>query len=205
MHIVFTWIQWCWKWTQARILAEKYDFSLVEMWWEFRKIISSWNKTWKKLKKIMDSGCQINSDLWKPIMEKIILKYKEKDKVIFDSFIRNSWNKEIFDSMIPNYKTIFFEISVEKAKERLFWRMYDDETWETFPAWTKINPKTWKKLVKRDDDKNKNSILKRISEFEEKTLPIVEIQKSEWKILSIDADKSIEEVFLELTKKLNLK
>jgi adenylate kinase family enzyme len=34
-------------------------------------------------------------------------------------------------------------------------------------------------LVKRDDDKDELAVLKRIQEYEEKTLPIVELQKIE--------------------------
>jgi len=204
MHIVFTWIQWCWKWTQARLLVEKYWFTLVEMWNEFRKVISSKSELWEKLKKILNSWEQVWNDIWKEIMQQAILS-NNGEKIIFDGFIRNSWNKEIFDELLSDYKVIFFELSVEKAKKRLLWRMFDKETWETFLSDMEINPKTWWKLVKREDDKDEKAILKRISEYENKTLPIVEIQKKEWKILFVNADQSINNVFEELLNKLNLK
>jgi len=57
--------------------------------------------------------------------------------------------------------------------------MFDPKTGETFPAGTLLHPKTGEALVKRDDDKDEQAILKRISEYETKTLPIVEIQKNE--------------------------
>jgi adenylate kinase family enzyme len=42
-----------------------------------------------------------------------------------------------------------------------------------------VNPKNGYTLIKREDDKDEAAILKRIQEFEEQTLPIVEVQRSE--------------------------
>ena len=193
MKIVFTWIQGCGKWTQARVLVENYGFKLLEMWNEFRKLVASWTELWNKVKAIIDSWAQVDAELGKQIMENVLLSQTD-DKIIFDGFIRNDWNKEIFDRLLPEYKVLFFNLDIETAKQRLLGRMFDPKTWETFPAWTISNPKTWETLVKRDDDKSESAILKRISEYEEKTLPIVEIQKSEWKVIEVNAKWSIEEV-----------
>ena len=193
MKIVFTWIQGCGKWTQARVLVENYGFKLLEMWNEFRKLVASWTELWNKVKAIIDSWAQVDAELGKQIMENVLLSQTD-DKIIFDGFIRNDWNKEIFDRLLPEYKVLFFNLDIETAKQRLLGRMFDPKTWETFPAWTTSNPKTWETLVKRDDDKSESAILKRISEYEEKTLPIVEIQKSEWKVIEVNAKWSIEEV-----------
>lgn len=203
MKIVFTWIQGCWKWTQARILVENYGFKLLEMWNEFRKLVASWTELWNKVKSIIDSGAQVDADLGKEIMENVLLSI-EWEKIIFDGFIRNDWNKEIFDRVMPEYKVLFFNLDVEVAKQRLLGRMFDPKTWETFTSGTIKNPKTWDSLVKRDDDKDEAAILKRISEYETKTLPIVEIQKTEWKVIEINAFGTIDEVSENIKKALGL-
>lgn len=202
MKLVFTWIQGCWKWTQARLLVEKYGFTLLEMWWEFRKIISSWTSLWKELKEIMDAWFQVPWELWIKVMETAIENNLNSENIVYDAFVRNTWNKEIFDRLLPEYKVIFFELPIDKAKNRLLGRMYDEKTWETFPTWTIVNPISWDKLVKRNDDKDENAILKRIEEFENKTLPIVELQKKENRVITINADQNIESVFKELVTKL---
>ena len=203
MKIVFTGIQWCGKWTQARILVENYGFKLLEMWNEFRKLVASWTELWNKVKAIIDSWAQVDAELGKQIMENVLLSQTD-DKIIFDGFIRNDWNKEIFDRLLPEYKVLFFNLDIETAKQRLLGRMFDPKTWETFPAWTTSNPKTWETLVNRDDDKSESAILKRISEYEEKTLPIVEIQKSESKVIEVNAKWSIEEVSENIKNALGL-
>ncbi len=203
MKIVFTWIQWSGKWTQARLLVEKYWFTLIEMWNEFRKLVESWTDLWNKVKEVIDWWSQVDSELWKEIMENIIINKTWKN-IIYDWFIRNEWNKEIFDRLLPDYKVVFFDLSVEKAKQRLLWRMFDKTTWETFIAWITHNPKTWVELIKRDDDKDEKAVLKRIQEYEEKTLPIVEMQKQELKVIEVSANDTIENIHSEIVKKLGL-
>ncbi len=202
MKLVFTWIQGCGKWTQARFLVENHGFTLVEMGWEFRKIIASWSNLWLQLKEILDSWAQVNAEMWIAVMEEAIAR-QTNEKIIFDAFVRNDWNKVIFDRELPEYQVIFFNLSEEKAKQRLLGRMFNSTTGETFPYGTKIDPKTGEKLIHRSDD-NEESILKRIEEYTTKTLPILELQKKEWRVLEINADQSVEEVAKEIEEKLGL-
>jgi adenylate kinase len=82
--------------------------------------------------------------------------------------------------------------------------MFNKTTGETFPVWTKVDPKTLEELIKRHDD-NEDAILTRIEEFLNKTLPIVHQQMNEDKVIEIDADQSIEKVFSDIESALNLK
>jgi adenylate kinase len=203
MKLVTTGIQGCGKGTQARILVENHGYTLIEMGGEFRKIIASWSELGLQLKSIMDTWAQVPGELGIAVMEEAI-RNNTWDNIIFDAFVRNDWNKEIFDRLLPEYKVIFFELPIEKAKNRLLGRMFDKSTGETFVTGTTHNPKTWEELVKRDDDKDESAILKRISEFEEKTLPIVELQRAEGRVTNVNADQSIEAVAKELKEKLGL-
>lgn len=203
MKIVFTGIQWCGKWTQARILVEKYGFKLLEMWTEFRNVVKSGTELWEQIKAIINQGKQVPEELWKKVMEKILLENTDEN-IIYDGFIRNDWNLEIFDKMVDDYKVILFELDLHKAKKRLYWRVYDPETGETFSWDIEINPKTWNKLVKREDDKDIDSIKRRFNEFVEKTLPVIEKQQKEGLVIEINADQEITAVTKELEEKLGL-
>lgn len=202
MKYVFTGIQWCGKWTQARILSQKYGFKLLEMWAEFRRVIESGSFLWLELKTILESGALVGEDLWRAVMEKV-LQENQEENIIYDAFVRLAWNKEIFDQEVPDYKVIFFNFSKEKATARLLWRMYDPVSWETFVSWTTHNPVTGTALIKRHDD-NEKAILTRINAFVNETLPIVEIEKAEWRVIEINADQSVEAVAEEIRVKLGL-
>ncbi|MDD2907366.1 MAG: nucleoside monophosphate kinase [Candidatus Gracilibacteria bacterium] len=204
MKLVFTGIQGCGKGTQARLLVEKYGFTLLEMGGEFRKIINSGTELGNEIKKIVDAGFQVPGELGIKVMETAINNNLSIENIVYDAFVRNEWNKEIFDRLLPEYKVVFFELPIEKAKNRLLGRMYDEKTGETFQAGTITNPITGDRLIRRNDDKDEGAILNRISEFENKTLPIVELQKKENRVITVNADQSIENVFNELVTKLGL-
>ena len=202
MKLVFTGIQGCGKWTQARLLVENHGYSIVEMWTEFRAIAKSDTDLGRTIKSIIDSWKYVDEELWRQVMKTAIEK-QNWDKIIFDGFIRSHWNKEIFDELLPEYVAIFFDLSEEKAKERLIGRMYNQTTWETFKAGTKVDPETGEELVQRKDD-NEEWILSRIQEYVTKTLPVIEEQKEEWKVVEVNADQPIADVYAELVEKLEL-
>jgi adenylate kinase len=202
MKLVFSWIQWCWKWTQARLLVEKYWYTLLEMWQELRNIIASRNELWNKIKSIIEAWFLVTPDIVCAVMKEV-LKNQKSNNIILDWFVRNEWNKKCLEKIVPDFKVVYFNLSKDKAIQRLLWRMYNPKTWETYPYWTKIDPKTWDELIKRKDD-NEKSILKRIDEYMKSTLPTIELQIKEWKVIEVDADQTIEEVGKEMIKKLGL-
>ena len=200
MKLVFTWIQGCWKWTQARLLVEKYGFTLLEMWQELRKIASSDSELWKRVKQTIDSWALVTPEVVWEIMNEVITTQTNKN-LILDWFVRNEWNKKSLEEISTDYKVVFFELSKEKAIDRLLGRMYDPLSWETFLSWPLVNPVTWTKLEKRKDD-NEASILKRIDEFMNNTLPTAMKQEQEGRVIRINADQNVESVFKELVTKL---
>jgi adenylate kinase len=108
-----------------------------------------------------------------------VLKTHTEENIIYDGFLRNSWNLEVFNKFIPEYKVVLFELDLIKARDRLYNRVYDPETGETFSSDIEINPKNGNKLIKREDDKDIESIKRRFNEFVEKTLPIIERQQEQ--------------------------
>ena len=202
MKLVFTGIQGCGKGTQARLLEKKYGYRVLEMWAEFRKVVSSWSELWNTLKSIMESWDQVSGELWRKVMETAIQNCDDEN-VVYDGFIRNDWNIEVFDSLLPEYQVVLFELSEEKSKQRLLGRMFNPKTGETFMTGMTRDPETWDELVQRADD-NEEWILKRIDLYKKITLPIVEEQKKQWKIIEVNADQNVEDVFVELESKLEL-
>ena len=200
---VFIGIQGSGKWTQARLLEEKYNFKLFESGAALRDIAKENSELWKLVKKTIDVGNHVSPEIIENIMTDILENKSKWKNSIFDGFVRNIWNKESADKVLWDYKVVLFELSEEKSKQRLLGRMYNTKTSETFPSGTKFDPQTWDKLEKRADD-NEEAILKRIHLYIEKTLPVIEEYRKEWKLIEINADNSVEWVFNELVEKLNL-
>ena len=203
MNYVFIGIQGSGKWTQARLLEEKYDFKLFESGTALRNIAEESSDLWKTVKKTIEAGNHVSPEIIEDIMTDILKNKSNWKNNIFDGFVRNIWNKKSADKVLWNYKVVLFELSSEKSKARLLGRMYNPKTGETFLSWTKFDPKTWDKLEKRADD-NEEAILKRINLYVNKALPLIEEYKKEWKLITVNADNCVEWVFNELVKKLNL-
>jgi adenylate kinase len=204
MKLVFIWIQGSWKWTQARLLEEKYDFKLFESGSALRDIAKEDSELWKSVKEIIEAWNHVSPEIVENIMIDILENKSDWKNTIFDGFVRNIWNKKSADKVLWEYKVVLFELSEEKARERLLWRMYNPKTSETFKAWTLIDPITWDKLEKRADD-NEEAIIKRIELYVEKALPLVSEYRKQGNLIEINADQPVEDVFNELVEKLNLK
>lgn len=200
MKIVFIWIQWSGKWTQWRILEEKNWFKIYETWTALREIAKKETELWKLVKSTIESWNQVSPEIVEEILADVIAS-NPWINLILDGFVRNEWNKLSVDKIVWDYKVVFFNLDEETAKSRLLWRMYDKETWETFPTWTLVNPKNWNTLIKRSDDEEE-AINTRIRLFFEKTMPIVEIYRNEWRLIEIDAKWTIEEVSEKIKKEL---
>lgn len=200
MKLVFIWIQWSGKWTQGRILEEKFWFKVFDVGSSLRNIAKENSELWKSIKSIIEKWEQVSPAIIEDILRDILEKNKSWN-IIFDWFIRNEWNKDTFDKIVWDYKVVFFDLPEIDAKQRLLWRMYDKQTWETFIAGTKINPKNWNKLEKRADDEEQ-AINTRIRLFYDVTMPIVEKYRKSWNIIEINAKWTIEEITLRLKESL---
>lgn len=204
MKLVFIWIQGSGKWTQARLLEEKYDFKLFESWSALRNIANENSSLWKTVKDTIEAWNHVSPKIVEDIMIDILNNKSDWKNTIFDWFVRNVWNKLSADKVLWDYTVVLFELSEDKARERLLWRMYNPKTSETFKAWTLIDPITWDKLEKRADD-NEEAIIKRIELYVDKALPLIDEYRKMWNLIEVNANQKVEEVFSELVEKLNLK
>lgn len=201
MNYVFIGIQWSWKWTQARLLEEKYDFQLFESGWALRDIAAEESELWKSVKKIIDAGDQVSPEIIENIMQDILDNKLNRTHAIFDGFVRNTWNKQTADNVLWNYTVVLFQLSEEKAKERLLGRMYNPATGQTFMSGTTQDPVSWDTLIQRADDVE-SAIMKRIDLYLEKAVPLLDEYRKNGNIIEVNADQSVEDVFKELSKKL---
>jgi len=202
MKLLFIGIQGSWKWTQARKLQKEYWFEIFETWQALRDITKQDTELGKLVKKTIEAWEQVTPAIIEDILKDFVSK-TDNENIVFDGLVRNEWNKKTANNILKDYKVIFFDLQEEEAMKRLLGRMYNPKTWETFPAWTLKDPKTGDMLVKRKDDEEQ-AIKKRIEQFFEKTIPVVEQYEKEWKLIKVNANQSIDKVFNEIKNKLQL-
>ena len=185
--ILFFWVQWCGKWTQAIIFLEKNpSYKYFEAWNIFRALSSN--------KNIFSDYVSSRIQAWLLVEDKLVFwlfdcgtnLVNEWEYLLFDWFPRNLEQREYFvkqrNAKWRDYVCVNFDLSREKAIERIQKRAI--EQWRT-------------------DDAKEEVINKRLETFYSETLPVIQAFESEWKVITINADQSIEDIQNELVSKLN--
>ena len=186
--ILFFWVQWCGKWTQANIfLQNNPNYKYFEAGNIFRALSSN--------KNIFSDYVSSRIQAWLLVEDKLVFwlfdcwakLLNEWEYMLLDGFPRNLDQKEYFIKQRANiwrdYICVNFDLSHEKAVERIKKRAI--EQW-------------------RMDDANEETINKRLETFYTETLPVIQAFESEWKVISINADQGIEEIYNEVSNKLLL-
>ena len=106
--------------------------------------------------------------------------------MLLDGFPRNLDQREYFVKQRANvwrdYVCVNFDLSREKAVERIQKRDIEQG---------------------RADDAKEEVINKRLETFYSETLPVIQAFESEWKVITINADQSIEDIQNEFVSRLN--
>ena len=186
--ILFFWVQWCGKWTQANIfLQNNPDYKYFEAGNIFRALSSN--------KNIFSDYVSSRIQAWLLVEDKLVFwlfdcwtkLLNEWEYMLLDGFPRNLDQREYFVKQRANagrdYVCVNFDLSREKAIERIKKRAI--EQW-------------------RMDDASEETINKRLETFYEETLLVIQAFESEWKVISINVDQGIEEIYNEVSNKLIL-
>jgi len=185
--IIFFWIQWSGKWTQANIfLGEHKNFKYLEPGNIFRALSSNKNLISDYVTSRIQAGKLVEDKLVFGIFDLCTSLLEWEEFLLLDGFPRNLAQKDYFiqqwNKLWRDFIAVNFNLSREKAIERIQKRAIDQ----------------W-----RADDAKAEVIAKRLDTFEQETLPIIEAFEKDWKLITIDADQTIETIYNELLSKLN--
>ena len=129
----------------------------------------------------MKEGKLISSERVFFYLKDAILKSENK-KILVDGFPRNQESVILWNKMMPDVvevkAALFFDCSVEEMKKRILGRNEG-----------------------RADD-NEKTILKRIEIFEKETRPLIPIFEKKGILFRIDCNRTKEEIFEDIKKKL---
>ena len=186
--ILFFWVQGCGKWTQANIfLQNNPNYKYFEAWNIFRALSSN--------KNIFSDYVSSRIQAWLLVEDKLVFwlfdcgtnLLNEWEFMLLDWFPRNLDQKNYFvkqrNAKWRDYVCVNFDLSREKAIERIQKRAIEQG---------------------RADDAKEEVINKRLETFYSETLPVIQAFESEWKVITINADQSIDEIYNDMFNKLIL-
>ncbi len=176
MKLVLIGIQGAGKSTQGNMLSEELGIPYLSSGHIFRQMAKEKTQLGRWLKETLNAGILIPD---KETLE-IIFEYLKKPEYakgyILDGFPRTVPQAEAFEKGVE--KVVFIDVSDREALWRISGRVSDRE------------------------DETLQAIRKRIQLFHEHTEPVIDFYRDRGMLVQVDGEKSVEEVFAEIMKKL---
>ncbi len=204
----------CGKGTQAKLLINEFGFEYLSSGDLLRERSTKDNFTGKKLKKVVTRGKRVPSPIMFNILAEEIGKMKEKidnNGVVIDGSPRSLIEAKLIDDIFKwyeweNVKVILLDISEQEAFDRLTKRRICKECNRLIP-WVgdfksiKECDKCGGELITRVDDKPE-AINARLEYFNKDVQPAVDYYENQDRLIKIDGDKPIEEVYDNIKKRI---
>lgn len=176
MKLVLIGIQGAGKSTQGNMLSDKYSIPYLSSGHIFREMAKEKTKLGRWLKETLNAGALVDD----ATTLEVLLTYLEKPEYakgyILDGFPRTVPQAEAFNGSLDN--VIYLRVSDREALWRISGRVSDRE------------------------DETLMAIRKRIELFHEHTEPVIEYYRSKGKLVEVDGEQSVEEVFANVTAAL---
>lgn len=193
------------KGTQAAYISDKYDLPHISTGDIFRENIKNQTPLGLKVKAIMDGGNFCPDDVTIDLVKDRLSKPDCEKGYLLDGFPRNLLQASALDNFCAPDLVIDLEIDLKKIEHRITGRRSCPKCGNSFHVDfigdTKVCPDCGETLVVRKDD-TVEVVKERLRVYEKQTAPLIDFYKKQGKLVSIDGEKSIEEVFEQIIKVL---
>jgi adenylate kinase len=201
------------KSTQAQLLSSKYNLHWIITGQLLRNIVSQGGQKSKEVNKYISAGELVpDSILFEYIYEPYLKKIKSNQKIIFDGMPRNIDQMKKFHQLISKLNIsrpilLVIDVPDDCVYKRISLRKMCPQCGTSYKPDDKqykknICSKCFKKLVKRQDDINKQALQKRLSIYHSQTKKIISFYRKNNLLITVDGRKSVKEVFNDIVNKL---
>lgn len=193
------------KGTQAAYISEKYDLPHISTGDIFRENIKNQTPLGLKVKTIMDSGNFCPDDVTIELVKDRLSKSDCESGYLLDGFPRNLFQAEELDKFNSPDVVIDIEVDVKKIEHRITGRRSCPKCGNSFHVDfigdAKTCPDCGETLIVRKDDTSE-TVKERLRVYQQQTTPLIDFYKRQGKLVQVDGDKSIQEVFEQIIKVL---
>ncbi len=198
------------KGTQAQLISKEFSIPQISTGDILRSEVKQGTPLGKEAKKYMDSGALVPDEVIIGMMEKRIKQDDCKNGFILDGFPRTVAQAEAFDEMLKKNglkldKVILIDVPEQEIIDRLTGRRVCPSCGAVYHM--KYNPpkddnrcdKCGSELIQRDDDKLE-VVKNRLEVYKDSTMPLIEYYEKTGKLVKVNGEGTIEEIFEKIKK-----
>jgi len=164
------------KTTQAKKIAKKIDVYFVGAGDLLRQFAKESSGMAAKVKNDLESGRLVDNEIIGNLLRKTLSQPEYRKGFVADGYPRSLSQLEVYN---PDYdRVVYLKVSDEEAERRLLDRSREDDTSE--------------------------AIKERLSWYHKETAPLLEYYQKQKKLVTIDGERSIEEVAADIEDKLRV-
>ncbi len=186
------------KGTQATKLVDKYQIPHISTGDIFRYNIKNQTPIGVVAKSYIDKGQLVPDEVTVEIVKQRLSQEDVKVGCLLDGFPRNIFQAEELDKFATIDKVIDISVNLDKLLKRITGRRVCSKCGESYHVDTLNGVTTCSRcgadLIQRADD-NEATVEKRLTVYKEQTAPLIDYYKKAGKLVTVDGDKSIDEVF----------
>lgn len=196
----------CGKGTQAKKISDKYSIPHISTGDIFRENIQKQTPIGLKVKKSMDTGNLCPDDLTIELVKDRLEQPDVTKAYLLDGFPRNIFQAEALEDISEPDMVININVDFAVIERRVTGRRSCVQCKGTFHVDNleneKICPVCSGELVVRKDD-TPEIVKDRIEVYKKQTSPLIEFYQDKGKLVNIDGNKDVEQVFSDIVKVLD--
>lgn len=186
------------KGTQATKLVDKYQIPHISTGDIFRYNIKNSTPIGVVAKSYIDKGQLVPDEVTVEIVKQRLSQSDVEVGCLLDGFPRNIFQAEELDKFAKIDKVIDISVNLDKLVKRITGRRVCSKCGESYHVDTLNGVTTCSRcgadLIQRADD-NEATVKNRLQVYKDQTEPLIEYYKKAGKLVTVDGDKSIDEVF----------
>jgi adenylate kinase len=176
------------KGTQSKLLCQDYDLVHISIGDIFRWNVAHHTKLAARIRRITDAGLLVPDEIVEEVVRKRLEEHDWNYGFVLDGFPRTLRQAEYLFENWNIDRVIYLDITDEVVFERVMMRARLGEG---------------SGFTKRADD-NPEALIVRLREYHEKTRPLLDLYRNKGILLSIEASRSISEIYDEICQRLGL-
>ncbi|TWT78574.1 adenylate kinase [Posidoniimonas polymericola] len=199
----------CGKGTQAKLLSNRYDLVHISVGDIFRLNIQNHTKLAARIKRIVNTGRLVPDDIVDEVVDQRLREHDWNYGFMLDGFPRNKPQAEFFLESYDIDAVVLLDVTDEAVIERVQARRLCSDCGLDYnlihhrPAEPDVCDVCGGSLIARADDVEE-TVLKRLADYREQTVPVVDLFMTKELVVRIDGMKSIEQVNAAICNKLGL-